>query len=233
MRPQWVFGSRSYALRPDGRAGLVSLVRGAPQFEVRDLKGGTATQLSTRCSRAPPASTIPSPSGNGFAAQVARPAAPPAVMRIARGSLQPVRRTAAGRDRASLVSKGEVREFRRPDGQVVYGIYYAPRNAAATAGPRKSAPPALVLAHGGPTSMTDAGLKMRVQFYTSRGFAVLDVNYSGSTGYGRAYRQRLDGPGASPTSPTARRARVIWPRPAWPTARASPSPAAAPAATPR
>ena len=191
MRPQWVFGSRSYALRLDGRAGLASLVRGAPQFEVLDLKGGTATRydgLSSRTARI----DDPVPNGNGFAAQVTRPTAPQGVMRIARGSLQPVAGPQTTEIDASLVSRGEVREFRRPDGQIVYGIYYAPRNPQCR-GPGKTAPPALVLAHGGPTSMSDAGFKMRVQFYTSRGFAVLDVNYSGSTGYGRAYRQRLDG----------------------------------------
>jgi dipeptidyl aminopeptidase/acylaminoacyl peptidase len=191
MRPQWVFGSRSYALRPDGHAGLASLVRGAPQFEVLDLKGGTAMRYDVPASRA---ARIDDPvaSGSGFAAQVARPAAPQAVMRLARASLRPVAGPQPTEIDASLLSRGEVREFRRPDGQIVYGIHYAPRNPQCRS-PGKSAPPALVLAHGGPTSMSDAGFKLRVQFYTSRGFAVLDVNYSGSTGYGRAYRQRLDG----------------------------------------
>lgn len=72
------------------------------------------------------------------------------------------------------------------------GFYYAPTNSAVTP-PRGSKPPALILAHGGPTSMAPRGLSPRIQFYTSRGFAVLDVDYAGSTGYGRAYRERLDG----------------------------------------
>ncbi|RLA40324.1 MAG: S9 family peptidase, partial [Gammaproteobacteria bacterium] len=54
-------------------------------------------------------------------------------------------------------------------------------------------PPLLVLCHGGPTGATSTGFNLKIQFWTNRGFAVLDVNYRGSTGYGRPYRQALDG----------------------------------------
>ena len=190
-RPQWVFGTRSYALHPNGEVGMVSLSGGMPLFEVRDLKGGKVThyaQLQKRTARI----DDPVAFGSGFAALISRPAAAPAIMRIAKGGLAPLSPPPPAEVESGFISKGEIREFRRPDGQTVYGIYYAPKSATHR-GPAGAAPPALVLVHGGPTSMTDAGLKMRVQFYTSRGFAVLDVNYSGSTGYGRAYRQRLDG----------------------------------------
>lgn len=71
-----------------------------------------------------------------------------------------------------------------------FAIYYAPRNNDYSAAPDER-PPLIVLTHGGPTAMADSALDIRKQFWTSRGFAVLDVNYSGSTGFGRAYRERL------------------------------------------
>ena len=61
------------------------------------------------------------------------------------------------------------------------------------AGPDDGAPPLIVSAHGGPTGMADRGLKMKIQFWTSRGFAYLDVDYTGSFGYGRTYMEALNG----------------------------------------
>ena len=113
-------------------------------------------------------------------------------MRLERGRLQAGGAVAGRRDRPGYISRGGVCELRNAGREKVFGIHYAPRNPQYQ-GPKGALPPALVLAHGGPTSMTDAGLKMRVQYYTSRGFAVLDVNYGGSTGFGRAYRERLNG----------------------------------------
>lgn len=77
-------------------------------------------------------------------------------------------------------------------GQPVHAFYYAPRNPEFVA-PGAERPPLLVMSHGGPTGATSDVLDEGVQFWTSRGFAVLDVNYSGSTGYGRDYRDRLKG----------------------------------------
>ena len=76
--------------------------------------------------------------------------------------------------------------------QTAYAFYYAPTNAEHSA-PAGERPPLIVIGHGGPTTATRAILDLQVQYWTSRGFAVVDVNYRGSSGYGRAYRQALRG----------------------------------------
>ncbi|PPK63169.1 prolyl oligopeptidase family serine peptidase [Actinokineospora auranticolor] len=84
------------------------------------------------------------------------------------------------------------REFTAPDGTAVHAIVYPPRNPTATA-PDDELPPLLVTAHGGPTGRSIDALDPEVTFFTSRGFAVAAVDYAGSTGLGRAYRERLNG----------------------------------------
>jgi len=83
-------------------------------------------------------------------------------------------------------------EFPTSDGNTAYAFFYAPYNCDFAAPPNEL-PPLIVTAHGGPTNSTQTTLDLAVQYWTSRGFALLDVNYSGSTGYGRAYRERLYG----------------------------------------
>ena len=93
---------------------------------------------------------------------------------------------------AAYFSAAEPIEFPTEDGLTAHGFFYAPKNRDFV-GPADEAPPLLVMSHGGPTSATSPVLRYKIQFWTSRGFAVLDVDYGGSTGYGRAYRERLKG----------------------------------------
>jgi dipeptidyl aminopeptidase/acylaminoacyl peptidase len=91
-----------------------------------------------------------------------------------------------------LFSRPEPFEFRGAGGCTGHAWYYAPANPA-VCGSSGERPPLLVKCHGGPTSAANPGLDLRVQFWTSRGIAVLDVDYGGSSGHGRAYRERLRG----------------------------------------
>ncbi len=90
------------------------------------------------------------------------------------------------------VSSPEPIEFPTAQERTAHALFYAPTNKDHTA-PAGERPPLIVKSHGGPTSAAPTTLNLGIQYWTSRGFAVLDVNYGGSTGYGRAYRQRLNG----------------------------------------
>ena len=90
------------------------------------------------------------------------------------------------------LSVPEAIEFPTDGGLTAHAFFYAPANPDATA-PQGQLPPLIVISHGGPTSDSSPMLDLGVQYFTSRGFGVVDVNYGGSTGYGRVYRQRLNG----------------------------------------
>ena len=90
------------------------------------------------------------------------------------------------------IARPEAITFPTTDGGVAHALFYPPTNPDFTA-PAGELPPLIVSVHGGPTSSAGSSLSLSKQFFTSRGFAVVDVNYRGSNGYGRAYMRSLDG----------------------------------------
>jgi dipeptidyl aminopeptidase/acylaminoacyl peptidase len=125
----------------------------------------------------------------------ATPYTPPAVVRVdlADGSYAALSaaRGDAGIDRTH-VSVPRPLEFPTGGGETAHALFYPPVNPA-FAGPAGQRPPLVVNVHGGPTAHVKPELSLAVQYWTTRGIAVVDVNYGGSTGYGRAYRERLPG----------------------------------------
>ena len=132
--------------------------------------------------------------GDGRALLVAAsPTEPPALIEIslATGETTVLRQPSELLIAPALVSLPEAITF-PTDGGTAHGFYYASHNPDFV-GPSDERPPLIVISHGGPTSSASTAFNPAIQFWTSRGFAVLDVNYGGSTGYGRAYRARLNG----------------------------------------
>ena len=134
--------------------------------------------------------------GEGFAAFVGGSfTRPPAIVRydLATGACQELRGSNPGLSPEALAccaAPEAIAVGAAPER--AFAFYYAPHNPAAR-GPADAKPPLLVFIHGGPTAAASASVNLSVQFFTSRGFAVVDVNYRGSTGFGRAFRQRIYG----------------------------------------
>ncbi len=108
------------------------------------------------------------------------------------GETTVVRRPSPEAMAARDVSRARAVTFPGSGGQPVHALYYPPTNGGFVA-PAGETPPLIVQVHGGPTAQASGAFSLANQFWTSRGFAIVDVDYGGSSGYGRAYRQRLNG----------------------------------------
>jgi dipeptidyl aminopeptidase/acylaminoacyl peptidase len=113
-------------------------------------------------------------------------------LRLATGELRVLRCASDIKLDQGYLSIPESIEFPTEQNLTAYGFFYPPKNRDFI-GPKNEQPPLIVVSHGGPTAAADSGLSLGIQYWTSRGIAVLDVNYGGSSGYGRAYRERLYG----------------------------------------
>lgn len=191
--PEWVFGNASYAFLGDGSLFVSWWSGGMKRFGlVRE--GGKVDDLE-----------LPFTTGGSIAALgrtsvvgvFASPTQAPAVVRVDMAnpsdvSCEVLRSSAPHAIDEAYVSVPQSIEFPTTGDRTAHALFYAPANGEFV-GPADEAPPLIVLSHGGPTSQATAALDAEKLFWTSRGVAVVDVNYGGSTGYGRAYRERLKG----------------------------------------
>ena len=186
--PQWVFGMSTYGFAtPDGIICTYS-EKGNSYLTTLNTQSRQLQQIEI------PYTTISGikVSGGRILFIGGSSTEPSAVVRLnfSDGEMSVLKRSTDLEIDNGYLSVAETIEFPTDNGQTAYGFFYPPTNKDYTA-PSHEKPPLLVKSHGGPTAATSSSLSLKIQYWTSRGFAVLDVNYGGSTGYGREYRQRL------------------------------------------
>jgi dipeptidyl aminopeptidase/acylaminoacyl peptidase len=189
--PQWLFGYTRYAFLANKRVACIVNENGIEHVEIRDTETGRQEKVPLAYS------TFGSICSDGedrlfFAAASASNAAEISAFDVRTGALTVLKRSLNINIDGEYFSVPEPIEFPTANSRTAFAFFYPPKNRD-FAGPADARPPLVVISHGGPTSATTPALRLAVQYWTSRGIAVVDVNYSGSTGYGRAYRDRLKG----------------------------------------
>jgi len=188
--PQWVFGMSTWVEASPGR--IVSSFTQSGQWFLGEVVDGAVQQIET------PYSTISAVQGDGCGRVYLIGGGPDRAAELLMigiddpSSAQTLNAVAPLPMAIEDISHGEPVSFPSASDRTAHGFFYAPTNAQAI-GPDGERPPLIVKSHGGPTGACNDEFDPSIQFWTSRGFAVVDVNYGGSTGYGRAYRDALKG----------------------------------------
>jgi dipeptidyl aminopeptidase/acylaminoacyl peptidase len=187
---QWIFGMSTYAFESGDTVVCAMNKEGKWQMARARIDKGTVEMITT-----------PYMEVAYLRAALDRcvfmggsPTEPRSVVQIdlATGGVNVLRRSSKMAIDPGYLSAPETVEFPTENGVTAHAFFYGPKNRDYEAPPGER-PPLLVISHGGPTSAASRTLNLAVQFWTSRGIAVADVNYGGSTGFGRAYRRRLEG----------------------------------------
>jgi len=186
--PQWIFGMSNYGFESADKIICTYYERGMSQLASIDSRTRKLQPIDTNYTditflRAAPGQTV---------FRAGSPAEPPSIVRLDLNTrtFDVLRRSNNLDIHTGYLSSPRAIEFPTTDGLTAHGFFYPPQNLDYRA-PGGERPPLLVKSHGGPTSAAATALSLTIQYWTSRGIGVLDVNYGGSTGYGRAYRERL------------------------------------------
>jgi len=192
--PMWTFGMSTYQPTPDGSIVATGSKLGHSHLGVLtpSQEGEwTLREISTPWTYLGDLTLI----GHNQVATIAGSATAPltvTIIDLGSGASDVVRPSQAMILEQNAIAQPQAIEFPTNEGLTAHGFYYPPTNPDFAA-PEGTCPPLIVRSHGGPTSQSLAEFDTDLQYWTSRGFAVVSVNYGGSTGYGRQYRERLKG----------------------------------------
>jgi dipeptidyl aminopeptidase/acylaminoacyl peptidase len=189
--PQWQFGYTRYAFLSDSRIACIYRYGGRDYLGVLNLEQGRLVNIETKYTTF---GHIHSDGGDRIFVIGSSPICAPEIvtLNVRDGKSRVLKRSQATPVDSGYVSEPESIEFPTSKSLTAYAFFYPPKNKDFS-GPPGERPPLIVVSHGGPTVATSSSLRLAIQFWTSRGFAVVDVDYGGSTGYGREYRERLRG----------------------------------------
>lgn len=184
--PQWVFGQSTYSFTDDGRLIAMATKDGTWRLGEVDQHSGEFMPWPLAWDFYEQLQAM----GDEVVVVAADARTPKQLVAIDRDRTPRVLRATDGLPADTALATPEPMNWPTADGDTAHGLFYAPTSHVYR-GLENERPPLILKCHGGPTGATSTALDARIQYWTSRGYALLDVNYRGSTGYGRTYRQKL------------------------------------------